>query len=36
MSNPRLRALLVDDEMLARLALRQALATHADVEVVGE
>jgi two-component system LytT family response regulator len=36
MSNARLRALLVDDEMLARLALRQALATHADVEVAGE
>lgn len=36
MSAPRLRALLVDDEILARLALRQALATHADVEVVGE
>jgi two-component system LytT family response regulator len=33
---PRLRALLVDDEMLARLAVRQALAAHADVDVVGE
>nr|WP_275578249.1 LytTR family DNA-binding domain-containing protein [Dyella mobilis] len=31
-----MRALLVDDEMLARLAVRQALATHADIEVVGE
>ncbi|GGA24701.1 LytR/AlgR family response regulator transcription factor [Dyella nitratireducens] len=36
MSAARLRALLVDDEILARVALRQALATHADVEVVGE
>lgn len=32
----RLRALLVDDEILARVALRQALAVHADIEVVGE
>ncbi|HEV2271085.1 MAG TPA: LytTR family transcriptional regulator DNA-binding domain-containing protein [Steroidobacteraceae bacterium] len=31
-----IRALLVDDEMLARLALRQALASHPDVTVVGE
>ncbi|UPG85609.1 LytTR family transcriptional regulator DNA-binding domain-containing protein [Luteibacter aegosomatis] len=31
-----IRALLVDDEMLARLAIRQALASHPDVEVVGE
>ena len=31
-----LQALLVDDEVLARLALRQALALHPDVEVVGE
>ena len=31
-----IRALLVDDEVLARLALRQALAGHADVEIVGE
>lgn len=31
-----IRALLVDDEVLARLALRQALAAHADVIVVGE
>ncbi|WP_233843658.1 LytTR family DNA-binding domain-containing protein [Dyella sp. 2HG41-7] len=36
MTIARLRALLVDDEMLARVALRQALATHADVDVVGE
>lgn len=31
-----IRALLVDDEMLARLALRQALESHADVAIVGE
>jgi two-component system LytT family response regulator len=31
-----IRALLVDDEVLARLALRQALAAHADVDIVGE
>jgi two-component system LytT family response regulator len=31
-----IRTLLVDDEVLARLALRQALAAHADFEVVGE
>jgi len=31
-----IRALLVDDEMLARLALRQALEAHPDVTVVGE
>lgn len=31
-----IRALLVDDEVLARLALRQALATHADVAIIGE
>jgi two-component system LytT family response regulator len=31
-----LKALLVDDEVLARLALRQALAAHADVAIVGE
>lgn len=36
MSAPAIRALLVDDEVLARLALRQALAAHADVEIVGE
>jgi two-component system LytT family response regulator len=35
MSTERIRCLLVDDEMLARLALRQALAAHA-VDVVGE
>lgn len=33
---PRLRTVLVDDEVLARLALRQALATHSEVEIVGE
>lgn len=32
----RLRTLLVDDEVLARLAVRQALALHPDVEIVGE
>jgi two-component system LytT family response regulator len=32
----RLRTLLVDDEILARVALRQALAAHVDVDVVGE
>lgn len=31
-----MRTLLVDDELLARLALRQALASHGDVEIVGE
>lgn len=36
MSAARIRTLLIDDEMLARLALRQALASHEDVEVVGE
>lgn len=36
MNVQRLRAVLVDDEVLARLAVRQALATHADVEIVGE
>lgn len=36
MNGAPIRTLLVDDEVLARLALRQALATHADVEVVGE
>ena len=32
----RLRAILIDDEVLARVALRQALASHVDVDVVGE
>jgi two-component system, LytTR family, response regulator len=36
MKTPSIRALLVDDEMLARLALRQALASHPDVTIVGE
>ncbi|HVI56205.1 MAG TPA: response regulator [Luteibacter sp.] len=36
MSAPAIRALLVDDEMLARLALRQALSAHPDISVVGE
>jgi two-component system LytT family response regulator len=36
MNGAPIRALLVDDEVLARLALRQALAAHADVEIVGE
>jgi two-component system, LytTR family, response regulator len=36
MTTTRMRALLVDDEILARLAVRQALASHADIEVVGE
>lgn len=36
MSAQRLRALLVDDEILARVALRQALAAHADIDVVAE
>ena len=36
MNGASLRALLVDDEVLARLALRQALAAHADVAIVGE
>jgi len=35
-SAPAIRALLVDDEVLARLALRQALASHPDIAVVGE
>src|SRR5919206_3474883 len=33
---PPLRALLVDDEPLARQRLRQMLADHADVAIVGE
>jgi two-component system LytT family response regulator len=36
MSAANIRALLVDDEVLARLALRQALAAHADVAIIGE
>lgn len=36
MNAPRLRTVLVDDEVLARLALRQALASHPEVEIVGE
>ena len=36
MNAPPIRALLVDDEVLARLALRQALAAHPDVAVAGE
>ncbi|HET8897649.1 MAG TPA: LytTR family transcriptional regulator DNA-binding domain-containing protein [Rhodanobacteraceae bacterium] len=36
MSTQTIRALLVDDEVLARLALRQALETHPDVTIVGE
>jgi len=36
MKSSVIRALLVDDEMLARLALRQALESHPDVAIVGE
>lgn len=36
MNLPPIRTLLVDDEILARLALRQALATHDNVAIVGE
>jgi two-component system, LytTR family, response regulator len=36
MTAPVLRTLIVDDEVLARLAIRQALDRHRDVEVVGE
>jgi two-component system LytT family response regulator len=36
MSTSPIRTLLVDDEVLARLALRQALAAHTDVAIVGE
>ncbi len=36
MTAARLRTVLVDDEVLARLALRQALASHPEVEIVGE
>lgn len=34
--NGKLRALIVDDEALARRVLREELAAHEDVEVVGE
>lgn len=36
MTTPPIRTLIVDDEVLARLAIRQALASHADVAIVGE
>jgi len=36
MNTPPIRTLLVDDEMLARLAIRQALASHEDVTIIGE
>lgn len=36
MNLPPIRTLLVDDEILARLALRQALEPHDNVEIVGE
>lgn len=36
MNTPPIRTLLVDDEVLARLAIRQALASHSDVAIVGE
>ncbi len=36
MTASKIRALLVDDEILARVAVRQALVSHPDVEVVGE
>lgn len=36
MTTPPMRTLIVDDEVLARLAIRQALASHADVTIVGE
>jgi two-component system LytT family response regulator len=36
MNSAPIRTLLIDDEVLARLALRQALAAHADVSIVGE
>jgi two-component system LytT family response regulator len=35
-SDPRIRALIVDDEPLARARLRGLLARHADMQVVGE
>lgn len=36
MSGPPIRTLIVDDEILSRLAVRQALASHTDIEIVGE
>ncbi len=36
MNAPSIKTLLIDDEILARLALRQALASHPEVEVAGE
>jgi DNA-binding response OmpR family regulator len=36
MTEPRIRALIVDDEPLARARLRGLLARHADLQVVGE
>ncbi|MGH8147193.1 MAG: LytR/AlgR family response regulator transcription factor [Rhodanobacteraceae bacterium] len=36
MSESQIRALLVDDEVLARLAVRQALDSHPDVAIAGE
>lgn len=36
MMSPKIRALLVDDEILARVAVRQALVSHPDIDVVGE
>ncbi|WP_266156893.1 LytR/AlgR family response regulator transcription factor [Dyella silvatica] len=36
MSTPAIRAVLVDDEVLARLSLRQALAAHPQVDIAGE
>jgi len=36
MTDPRLRALIVDDERLARKRLRELLSRHPEVEIVGE
>ncbi|HEY7481174.1 MAG TPA: response regulator, partial [Gemmatimonadales bacterium] len=36
MTAPAIRALIVDDEPLARARLRTLLARHADMQVVGE
>jgi two-component system LytT family response regulator len=36
MTEGRIRCLLVDDEILSRLALRQALRSHPEIEIVGE